>query len=172
MSKTNQILPDDRQLILDVVAYRPKNLINTLYMGGMATAHLMSMFGLLYGQPGLEEAVRKAPEETVNQALSYCLPYIQAMREYRSGNMDLSLMTDANLIRFKDDVSALHTGSANRTFRITKDTESGPAIMLKDKRFNDLLFELEMEAIRELRRRFSDPICRDKENSSANPEEP
>jgi hypothetical protein len=74
-SSNNQALERDRARIRAAMQYRKGD----FYMGSMATAHLMSIFGVTYGKPGLDAKIDSANRETLDKALAYCAPFLQAM---------------------------------------------------------------------------------------------
>lgn len=58
---------------------------NSLYMGSMAIAGLMSIFGLAYGKDdGLEAAIDVADSVTLDKAVEYCKPYRGEQRNRRA----------------------------------------------------------------------------------------
>jgi len=76
-------LAQDKQTILDAMAYRSgESLINTVYLGSLATAGLYATLGIAYGRSDFKAALEKADQKTVDKLLEQCQSIISYMRKY------------------------------------------------------------------------------------------
>ena len=59
-----------RELLRKAVSYRSgEGLLNTVYMGGIATCALCRVLGIEYGSGGLVSAIEQADSATIDEAL-------------------------------------------------------------------------------------------------------
>lgn len=72
-----------RQLIKDATNYQSgPGLMNTVYMGSMATAGLYTIFNKKYCEGGLHDGINAADSDTVNEGIKYSMHTIEFMLHF------------------------------------------------------------------------------------------
>lgn len=73
-------LEEKRQLLKEAVNYRSgESLINTVYMGSMATASLCSALGGMYGKDSVISLIESAKEENIDAGIRTAIHTIEYM---------------------------------------------------------------------------------------------
>lgn len=72
-----------RRLITEAYRFKPKNQMNSVYMGGAAQCRLYDILGSQWPDTALELALVRASDDQLIEARLYCEPYIQNARKHR-----------------------------------------------------------------------------------------